>query len=94
MEPSLGIGFALPIALGLAALGSGIGLGNAVNGAMNAMGRQPEAAGKIQMAMLLGCAFIEALTIYALVVYVMGAPLAKQAIELAAEAAKSGAIPH
>lgn len=61
------LGLALPLGLGLAALGSGIGLGNAVNGAMNAMGRQPEAAGKIQVAMLIGLAFIEALTIYAFV---------------------------
>mgnify|MGYP001111571157 CR=1 FL=1 len=58
---------AYPIGLGLAALGSGMGLGRAVSGAMEAMGRQPEAAGKIQTAMIIGCAFIEALTIYALV---------------------------
>lgn len=61
------LGLGLPIGLGLAAIGSGIGLGNAVNGAMQAMGRQPEAAGKIQVAMIIGAAFIEALTIYALV---------------------------
>jgi F-type H+-transporting ATPase subunit c len=34
---------------------------------MEAMGRQPEAAGKIQVGMIIGCALIEALTIYALV---------------------------
>ena len=56
-------------ALGVAALGSGIGLGKAVGSAMEAMGRQPEAAGKIQLAMIIGCAFIEALTIYALVAF-------------------------
>ena len=40
--------------------------------AMDAMGRQPEAAGKIQAGMVIGCALIEALTIYALVaVFVM-----------------------
>ena len=61
------LGFALPIGLGLAAIGSGIGLGNAISGAMNAMGRQPEAIGQIQTAMIIGCAFIEALTIYSLV---------------------------
>lgn len=55
------------IGLGLAAIGSGVGLGMAVSSAMNAMGRQPEAIGKIQLAMIIGCAFIEALTIYALV---------------------------
>ena len=59
---------ALPLGLGIAALGCGLGLGKAVSSAMEAMGRQPEAAGKIQVAMVIGCAFIEALTIYALVV--------------------------
>ena len=34
---------------------------------MEAMGRQPEASGKIQTAMIIGCAFIEALTIYVLI---------------------------
>jgi F-type H+-transporting ATPase subunit c len=58
---------ALPLGLGLAAFGSALGLGKAVGSAMEAMGRQPEAAGKIQVAMVIGCAFIEALTIYALV---------------------------
>jgi len=61
------LGLGLPLGLGLAAVGSGLGLGKAVSGAMEAMGRQPEAAGKIQVGMILGAAFIEALTIYALV---------------------------
>jgi F-type H+-transporting ATPase subunit c len=58
---------AYPLGLGLAAFGSALGLGRAVGSAMEAMGRQPEAAGKIQTAMIIGCAFIEALTIYALI---------------------------
>jgi F-type H+-transporting ATPase subunit c len=61
------VGLAYPIGLGLAALGSGLGLGKAVSSAMEAIGRQPEASGKIQTAMIIGCAFIEALTIYALI---------------------------
>jgi F-type H+-transporting ATPase subunit c len=61
------VGLALPIGLGLAAIGSGLGLGRAVGSAMEAMGRQPEAAGKIQIGMVIGAAFIEALTIYAFV---------------------------
>ena len=68
MDAATAIKLAYPIGLGLAAIGSGIGLGLAVSRAMEAMGRQPEAAGKIQTAMIIGCAFIEALTIYALVV--------------------------
>ncbi|MBU8869760.1 MAG: ATP synthase F0 subunit C [Gemmatimonadales bacterium] len=65
------LGLGLPIGLGLAAIGSGLGLGKAVEGAMGAMGRQPEAIGQIQVAMIIGCAFIEALTIYALVATIM-----------------------
>lgn len=61
----LAIGY--PIGLGLAALGAALGLGRAVGQAMEAIGRQPEAAGKIQINMILGCAFIEALAIYALI---------------------------
>lgn len=67
MDSGAMLGLAIPIGLGIAALGSGIGIGTAVAGAMNAMGRQPEAIGKIQTAMIIGAAFIEALTIYALV---------------------------
>ena len=58
---------AYPLGLSLAAFGSAIGLGKAVSSAMDAMARQPEAAAKIQTAMIIGCAFIEALTIYALI---------------------------
>jgi F-type H+-transporting ATPase subunit c len=61
------LALSLPLALGLAALGSGLGLGKAISGAMEAMGRQPEAIGKIQTAMIIGAAFIEALTIYVFV---------------------------
>lgn len=61
--------FSAPIAVGLAALGSGIGLGIAVYGAMVAIGRQPEASGKILTNMIIGAALIEALTIYALIVF-------------------------
>lgn len=62
------LAFALPLAVGIAALGSAIGLGLAVRAALEAIGRQPEASGKIQTAMIIGAAFIEALTIYALLV--------------------------
>jgi F-type H+-transporting ATPase subunit c len=57
----------LPLGIGIAAVGSGLGLGRAVGSAMEAIGRQPEASGKIQVAMIIGAALIEALTIYALV---------------------------
>ena len=60
------LGLSLPLAVAIAAFGSALGLSRAVAAAMEAMGRQPEAAAKIQVAMVIGCAFIEALTIYAL----------------------------
>ena len=63
------LAWALPMGVGVAAIGSGLGLGRAVGSAMEAIGRQPEAAGKIQTAMIIGAALIEALTIYALVVF-------------------------
>ena len=62
-----GLAIGLPLGLGLAALGGAVGLGRAVASAMEAIGRQPEASTKILVAMVTGCAFIEALTIYALV---------------------------
>lgn len=61
------LALALPIGLAIAAFGSAGALGRAVSAAMEAIGRQPEAAQKIQGAMVIGIALIEALTIYALV---------------------------
>ena len=58
----------VPLSLGLAAMASAFGLGRAVSAAMDAITRQPEAAGQIQTAMVIGCALIEALTIYVLVI--------------------------
>ena len=56
-----------PIGVAIAAFGSALALSRAVSSAMEAIARQPEAAGNIQTAMTIGCAFIEALTIYALI---------------------------
>ena len=57
----------LPLGIGIAAVGSGIGLGLIGQGAMQAIGRQPEATAKIQLAMIIIAALAEALTIYAFV---------------------------
>ena len=59
---------AAAIAIGLGALGPGIGIGLIGGRAMEAMGRNPEAASKIQVNMILAIAFAEAIAIYALVV--------------------------
>ena len=65
------LAFALPFALALAAMASAFGLSRAVSAAMEAIARQPEAGQKIQGAMIIGCGFIEALTIYALIVVLL-----------------------
>lgn len=69
MDVSTAIVLATPIGVGLAALGSGIGIGLAVLGALTAIGRQPDASGKIMTNMIIGAALIEALTIYALIIF-------------------------
>lgn len=53
--------------MGLGALGPGIGIGLIGAKAMEALGRNPEASGKILPAMLLAMAFAEAIAIYALI---------------------------
>lgn len=71
MDAETARGFLLPLTVSVAAIGSGLGLGKAVGSAMEAMARQPEAAAKIQTGMIIGAAFIEALTIYALVAVIL-----------------------
>ncbi len=59
------------LAMGLGALGPGIGIGYLGGKAMEALGRNPEAAGPIQTNMILAIAFAEAIGIYALVVAIL-----------------------
>lgn len=59
---------AMAIAAGIGVLGPGIGIGMLVSKALEAIGRNPEAAGKVQATMFIGIAFVEALAIFALVV--------------------------
>lgn len=56
------------LAIGLGAIGPGIGIGILGGKALEAIGRNPEATSKIQTNMILGMAFTEAIAIYALVV--------------------------
>jgi len=60
--------FAAAIAIGVGGLGPGLGIGILAAKAMEAIGRNPEAAGKVQVPMLIAMAFAEAIAIYALVV--------------------------
>jgi len=59
------------LAMGLGAIGPGIGVGLIGLGALQALGRNPEARGPIMTNMILGIAFAEAVAIYALVVTVI-----------------------
>jgi F-type H+-transporting ATPase subunit c len=62
---------AAALAIGLGALGPGLGLGMAVRGAMEALGRNPEAAGEIRTTMIIGAALAEAVAIYAFVIAII-----------------------
>ena len=59
------------LAIGIGAIGPGIGIGLLAAKAMESLGRNPEAAGAIQQNMILAIAFTEAIAIYALVVAVI-----------------------
>ena len=56
------------LSIGLASIGPGIGQGQAAGAAVEGIARQPEAENKIRGPLLLTLAFMEALTIYGLVV--------------------------
>ena len=61
-------GLPAALAIGLGALGPGLGIGLIGAKAMEAIGRNPDAQAKVLPAMLLGMAFAEAIAIYALVI--------------------------
>lgn len=56
------------LAIGLGAFGPGLGIGMIGAKAVEAIGRNPEASGKVLVPMLLAAAFAEAIAIYALVI--------------------------
>jgi F-type H+-transporting ATPase subunit c len=55
----------------IAGIGPGIGEGNAVAKACEAIGRQPECKGDVTTTMLMGCAIAETTGLYALVVAIL-----------------------
>lgn len=69
IEGPKAIGAAL--AIGLGGLGPGLGIGLAVRGAMEALGRNPEAAGDIRTTLIIGAALAEAVAIYAFVIAII-----------------------
>jgi F-type H+-transporting ATPase subunit c len=56
------------ISIGMATIGTGIGIGWLASKAMEGMARQPEAAGPIRTSMVIAIAFVEAICLYALVI--------------------------
>jgi len=71
MDPEAMRMLAAGLAMGLGALGPGIGIGILGYGAMQALGRNPEARGPIMTNMILAIAFAEAIGIYALIVAIL-----------------------
>ena len=65
------LGLAAALAVAIATIGPGLGQGIAASKAMEAMARQPEAAGDIRTSLILALAFMEALTIYGLLIAFM-----------------------
>ena len=68
MELEVAKTLAMAIVVGLGVTGPGFGIGLLVSKALEAIGRNPEASGKIQTTMFIGIVFTEALAIFALVV--------------------------
>lgn len=82
----MGLALGVSLAVSIAAIGGGIGQGIATSGAIQGMARQPEAAARLQLAMIIGLAFIESLTIYALIVFLLlqgSLPSFEQILQLA-----------
>ncbi len=62
------VAIAAGLGLGLAALGGSLGQGKAAAAALEGVARNPAASGKLLLPLILSLAFIESLTIYALVI--------------------------
>lgn len=60
------------VGYGLATIGPGIGIGLVAGNAVQAMARQPEAAGLVRTNMFLGIAFAEALALIGFVLFFLG----------------------
>ena len=71
MTSSAIIARAAALAVALSTIGPAIGQGLTASKAMEAMARQPEAAGNIRSSMIIALALMEALTIYGLLIAFM-----------------------
>lgn len=59
------------LAIGLGAIGPGLGIGVLASKAMEALGRNPEAEGVVRINMILGIVFCESIAIYALLIAII-----------------------
>jgi len=64
----MGITTIASLGAGLAVLGAGLGIGKIGSAAMDAIARQPEAAGKLQTAMIIAAALVEGVALFGVVV--------------------------
>jgi len=65
---SWGAGLGAGLAIGLAALGGGLGQGRTATAALEGMARNPQAAGQLQTPMLIALVFTETLTLFSIVI--------------------------
>ena len=63
--------FAAPLGAAIAVIGAGLGIGKICSSAMEAIGRQPEAASDVRMSMIIVAALIEGAALFAIVVCLM-----------------------
>jgi F-type H+-transporting ATPase subunit c len=68
LKPVIMTGTLAAIGAALAVIGAGLGIGRIGGSAMDAIARQPEAASKIQTAMIISAALIEGAALFAIVV--------------------------
>jgi F-type H+-transporting ATPase subunit c len=71
MTPQVMALFSAALAIALGAFGASLGQGKAIAGAMEAIGRNPEAGPFIRTTLLIGLAFVESLCLYAFVISLM-----------------------
>ena len=71
MDPKLFAFLSAGIGAGMTVIGAGLGIGKLAAAAMDASGRQPEAAGPIRISMIIAAALIEGVTLFGLVICIL-----------------------
>lgn len=66
------VGSIAALGAGLAAIGAGLGIGQIGKGAVESIARQPEAANDIRTNMIIAAALVEAVSLFAVVVALLG----------------------